>query len=72
MVLVPSALTSICEKEGKGGSNYNFLRKLEAGFQMTKALEPGILKTKNFERMANDLERHLQVRNIKHLHFDQG
>jgi hypothetical protein len=43
-----------------------FLRKLEAGFQMTKVLEPGILKTKNFERMANDLERHLQVRNIKH------
>jgi hypothetical protein len=86
MVLVPSALTSICvvlpvtsgfdeyskllneliQKEGKDGNNYNFLRKLEAGFQMTKVLEPGILKTKNFERMANDLDRHLQVRNIKH------
>jgi hypothetical protein len=33
---------------------------------MTKVLEPGILKTKNFERMANDLDRHLQVRNIKY------
>jgi hypothetical protein len=59
-------LNELIQKEGKGGSNYNFLRKLEAGFQMTKVLEPGILKTKNFERMANDLERHLQVRNIKH------
>jgi hypothetical protein len=34
--------------------------------QMTKVVESGILKTKNFERMSNDLERHLQVRNIKH------
>jgi hypothetical protein len=47
-------LNELIQKEGKDGSNYNFLRKLEAGFQMTKVLEPGILKTKNFERMAND------------------
>ncbi|WP_139699172.1 C80 family cysteine peptidase, partial [bacterium endosymbiont of Bathymodiolus sp. 5 South] len=59
-------LNELIQKEGKDGSNYNFLRKLEAGFQMTKVLESGILKTKNFERMANDLDRHLQVRNIKY------
>ncbi|CAB5507256.1 hypothetical protein AZO1586R_2307, partial [Bathymodiolus azoricus thioautotrophic gill symbiont] len=59
-------LNELIQKEGKGSNNYDFLRRLEAGFQMTKVLEPGILKTKNFERMANDLDRHLQVRNIKY------
>jgi hypothetical protein len=33
-------LNELIQKEGKDGNNYNFLRKLEAGFQMTKVLEP--------------------------------
>jgi hypothetical protein len=28
-------LNELIQKEGKDGSNYNFLRKLEAGFQTT-------------------------------------
>jgi hypothetical protein len=59
-------LNELIKKEGEGGNNYDFLRKLEEDFQKARASEPEILKTKIFEKMANDLDKHLQSQETKY------
>ncbi|SSC11123.1 hypothetical protein BPUTEOSOX_950, partial [thiotrophic endosymbiont of Bathymodiolus puteoserpentis (Logatchev)] len=56
----------IKKKSSTSSKHYDVLRGLKEDLQNAKALEPGILKTKIFEKMANDLDEHLQGRETKY------
>jgi hypothetical protein len=56
----------IQKKSSTSSKHYTFLRRLKEDFQRAKELEPGVIKTKIFEKMANDLDEHLQGRETKY------
>jgi predicted transcriptional regulator of viral defense system len=56
----------IKKKSSKSSKHYDVLRRLEEDLKKAKALEPGLIKTKIFEKMANDLDKHLQGRKTKY------
>ncbi|WP_202776317.1 C80 family cysteine peptidase, partial [Bathymodiolus azoricus thioautotrophic gill symbiont] len=56
----------IKKKSSTSSKHYTFLRRLKEDFQRAKELEPGVIKTKIFEKMFEDLDRHLPGRETKY------
>ncbi|VVH50455.1 hypothetical protein BPUTSESOX_415, partial [uncultured Gammaproteobacteria bacterium] len=56
----------IQKKSSTSSKHYTFLRRLKEDFQRAKELEPGVIKTKIFEKMFEDLDRHLPGRETKY------